>query len=119
MEKPVPLEEEFTTYISWEEGAHHTMQGHMRKCQVWAGALPRGEGRPPPKPPSIEVSWGKAGQEGKQLRTGQLGQCVGSRLEGWSLVVWCLPWVLQCSLGYESQIKGLLWVWTWASWFAF
>lgn len=67
MEKPVPLEEEFTTYISWEEGAHHTMQGHMRKCQVWAGALPRGKGRPPPKPPSIEVSWGKAGQEGNSL----------------------------------------------------
>lgn len=44
---------------------------------------------------------------GKQLRTGQLGQCVGSGLEGWSLVVWCLPWVIQCSLGYESQ-KGLV-----------
>lgn len=46
----MPLEEEFTTYISWEEGAHHTVQGHVRKCRVWIGALRRGKGRPRPKP---------------------------------------------------------------------
>lgn len=37
-ERPMQLKEEFIAYIFREEGARHTMQGHMGKHQVWAGA---------------------------------------------------------------------------------
>lgn len=45
MEKLMPLKEECITYISWEKGTCHAMQGHKGSIWFWSKSKSRGEGK--------------------------------------------------------------------------
>lgn len=102
----MPLKEEFNTYISQEEGApHHATQGHKGSTRF--GQEQKEQGGPKLKP-FLGFPQERPGRWGNGFGLTSSGVVVGSGLEGWSLVVWYLPWELQCSLVCESD-KGSGW----------
>lgn len=81
----MPLKE--FDYISKKEGACYATHGHRGEHQVWSGGNREGKARPKDLY-CVCGGKGKAGL-GNSLELTSLS-IVGSRVQGWSLVVWYL-----------------------------
>ena len=64
------MKEDFITHSSLEEGACHTMQGHMGKHQVWPGGR-RSEGKAGPR---ALTAFSMGRKVGRKLQVKQLSR---------------------------------------------